>query len=107
MKLNIKPLSINEAFQGRRFKNKKYKDYENYLLLLLKPLDVPQGRLKLIVTFGLSSKNADWDNPVKPFQDVLQKKYGFNDREIYEAHVKKVDVKKGEEFIEFSLELIK
>tara|TARA_R110000803_G_scaffold69326_2_gene131666 strand:+ start:5036 stop:5359 length:324 start_codon:yes stop_codon:yes gene_type:complete len=103
MKILIKPLSINEAFQGKRFKTPKYKSYENHLLMLLKPLEVPKGRLKLIATFGLSSKNADWDNPVKPFQDCLQKKYGFNDRNIYEAEIKKVDVKKGEEFIEFNL----
>lgn len=103
MKILIKPLSINEAFQGKRFKTPKYKSYENHLLMLLKPLEVPKGRLKLIATFGLSSKNADWDNPVKPFQDCLQKKYGFNDRNIYEAEIKKVDVKKGEEFIEFYL----
>jgi len=107
MKLNIKPLSVNQVWQGKRFKTPTYKAYENHVLLLLKPLEIPQGRLKLILTFGLSSKNADWDNPVKPFQDCLQKKYGFNDRNIYEAHVKKVDVKKGEEFIEFYLELIK
>ena len=106
MKIDIKPLSVNEVWQGKRFKTPKYKRYETLLLLLLKPLEVPQGRLKLILTFGLSSKNSDWDNPVKPFQDVLQKKYGFNDRQIYEAHVKKVDVKKGEEFIEFYLEVL-
>lgn len=107
MKIQIKPLSINEAFQGRRFKTPKYKAFENHLLLLLKPMEVPKGRLKLTVTFGLSSKNADWDNCVKTFQDCLQLKYNFNDREIYEANVKKVDVKKGDEFIEFYLELIK
>ena len=47
---------------------------------------------------------ADWDNPIKPFVDILQKKYGFNDRDILEATVKKVKTAKGKEYIEFSLE---
>lgn len=102
-KVDIKPLTVNQAWQGKRFKTPVYKAYEQELLLKLKPLCVPEGKLMLVATFGLSSKLSDWDNPVKPFQDCLQKKYGFDDRRIYEAHVKKVDVKKGEEFIEFEL----
>ena len=43
------------------------------------------------------------DNPIKPFTDCLQKKYGFNDNRIIEAHIKKVKVKKGEEYIKFEL----
>lgn len=69
-------------------------------------MEVPEGKLLLNITFGLSSKNADWDNPIKPFQDVLQIKYGFNDRRVYKGVIEKVDVKKGEEFIEFSFDLI-
>ena len=103
MRLEIKPLSINEAFKGRRFKTDKYKRYERDVLLILPPLAVPDGPLELNVTFGLSSKNADVDNPVKCFVDCLQKKYGFNDRMIYKMTVEKVDVKKGKEFIEFEL----
>ena len=68
---------------------------------------VPDGRLQLRLEFGLSSKNADLDNPVKLFTDILQKKYGFNDRHIYRLEVEKVDVKKGKEYIEFELTEIK
>ncbi len=99
----IKPLSVNQAWQGKRFKTPKYKSYEKELLLKLKKIDVPEGKLKLIITFGLSSKLSDWDNPVKPFQDVLQKKFGFDDRRIYRAEINKVDVSKGSEFIEFEI----
>jgi Holliday junction resolvase RusA-like endonuclease len=102
-KVSIKPLTVNKAWQGKRFKTPKYKAYEKELLLKLRPLSVPEGKLMLIVVFGVSSKLSDWDNPVKPFQDCLQKKYGFDDRRIYEASVKKMDVKKGEEFIEFEI----
>ena len=103
MRISIKPLSVNQAFQGKRFKTKKYKSFEKELLLKLPTIKVPEGKLMLVATFGLSSKNADWDNPIKTFQDVLQKKYGFNDKNVYKAIIEKVDVKKGKEFIEFKL----
>ena len=64
---------------------------------------MPLGRLKIVLKFGFSSKLADWDNPIKPFQDILQKKYKFNDSQIYKAIVIKEIVKKGNEFIEFEI----
>jgi len=88
---------------GKRYKTKAYKDYEKAVLLMLKPMEVESGKLLLSLRFGLSSKNADYDNPIKPFQDILSKKFGFNDRFIYKAIIEKVDVAKGEEFIEFEL----
>ena len=105
-KVKIKPLSVNDAWQGKRFKTKEYKAYEGSVLLLLPKIDVPDGDLLLSLTFGLSSKNADVDNPVKCFVDCLQKKYDFNDRRIYKMIVEKVDVKKGCEFIDFSLAVL-
>lgn len=103
MRLEVKPLSVNESFQGRRFKTPKYKQYEKEILLTLKPMPINDGKLSLFLRFGLSSKNADIDNPVKPFVDCLQKRYGFNDRHIYKLTVEKVDVDKGKEFIEFEI----
>ena len=89
IKVDVKPLSVNKAWQGRRFKTPEYKAYEKHLLLILPRADVPQGPLKAFYEFGQSNSLADWDNPIKAFQDVLQKKYGFNDRDILEAHVKR------------------
>lgn len=71
--------------------------------MMLKPFAVPDGKLKLELVFGFSSKASDTDNPVKCFQDILSKKYNFDDKRIYEISVKKVDVKKGKEFIEWNL----
>jgi len=104
MKLTIKPLSVNRCWQGKRFKTRGYILYERLILAIL-PNDIviPAGKLQARYTFGVSSKNADNDNPVKPFQDILQKKYGFNDHRIYKTIVEKTDVPKGGEFIEFSL----
>ena len=105
MKINIKPLSINQCFQGRRFKTPKYKQYEKELMLLLPILNVPNGLLEVVITFGLSSKLNDIDNGLKPFIDILQKKYLFNDRDIYKLVVEKKIVPKGAEFIECEINL--
>jgi Holliday junction resolvase RusA-like endonuclease len=100
--LNVKALSINECFQGKRFKTKAYLSYEKVLLLMLPKRDLKDVQ-KVSIEFGFSSKLADIDNPVKPILDILQKKYGFNDRDIFELNIKKVVVKKGEEFIKISI----
>lgn len=100
-RISIKPLSINQAFQGRRFKNSLYKAYERDVLCQLKPLKMPKPPLSVYYEFGLSSKNADLDNHIKCFQDILQKRYGFNDKNIYHMIAFKTDVAKGEEYIEF------
>ena len=102
--VKVKALSVNQAWQGKRYKTPAYKAYEQELLLMLPPhFKVPDGPLSAFYTFGLSSPLSDWDNPIKPFQDVLQKKYNFDDRRITEAVVRKVLVKKGAEFIGFDI----
>tara|TARA_R110000772_G_scaffold29709_1_gene74116 strand:- start:445 stop:774 length:330 start_codon:yes stop_codon:yes gene_type:complete len=106
MKINIKPLSVNECFQGRRFKNIKYKKYEKELIFMLPKLQIPAGKLEITIIFGFSSSASDWDNPIKPFQDILQKRYGFNDSRVYKATVIKEIVKKGQEFIEFDIKAL-
>ena len=106
IKINIKPLSVNCAYRGRRFKTNEYKAYEEVVLLLLPKGEVPEGKIRLDIEFGFSNKQSDIDNPVKMFTDILQKKYGFNDRDIYELHVKKTLVKKKQEFIDFEISII-
>ena len=103
MRVNVKPLSVNECWQGQRFKTPKYKAYEKMLLLMLPNIIVPAAPLKISFLFGFSNVLCDWDNPIKPLQDILQNKYGFNDKDIHEASIKKVKVKKGEEFFEFEI----
>ena len=38
MKIKIKPLSVNKAWQGKRFKTREYKSYEELLLYLFPTL---------------------------------------------------------------------
>ncbi len=103
MILNIKPLSVNKVWQGKRFKTQCYKDYETELFYLLPQKIEISKKMKLQLVFGFSNKASDLDNPVKPFIDILQKKYGFNDKDIYRLEIEKKDVAKGEEYIGFNL----
>lgn len=103
--IDCKPLSANAMYNGRKVKSYKYRSFEKLVLALLpNDLEVPNGKLHLIITVGLSSKLSDLDNILKPFIDCLQTKYDFNDRWIYKLTSNKTDVKKGQEFIEFELE---
>lgn len=105
-KINLKPLSVNNCWRGRRFKTVEYEVYEAQLLNKLKPLQIPQGKIQLDVTFYVSSKASDTDNLLKPFIDILQKKYLFDDKMIYKINAEKIDVNKGEEGINFMLSTI-
>lgn len=106
MRINIKPLSVNRCWQGRRFKTKEYKEYEQICFLLLKPMKIPEGYLEIHYVFGVSNFAFDTDNGTKPIQDILQKKYNFNDNRIVYATIRKVKVKKGDEFVEFDLKAL-
>lgn len=102
--IKIKPLSVNNVWQGRRYKTQAYKDYEAKCIYLLpSKLEIPEDKLKIDIEFGVSSKLADIDNPLKPFLDILQVKYGFNDKNIYELNVKKTIVDKNKEYIKFDI----
>lgn len=102
--LDIKPLSVNRVWQGRRFKTKEYKDYEQLALTLLpKELNFPKRPYHFIIEFGFSSKAADADNCVKPILDIMQKKYGFNDKEVYRLWVEKKIVEKGKEYVKIEI----
>lgn len=103
--LQIKPLTVNQCWKGRRFKTDAYEEYEKKLLWLLPndyKLPIPPYRISF--EFGLSNSQADYDNPVKPLQDVLSKKYGFNDKLIMQGVVTKFVVPKGAEYFTFSIE---
>ena len=70
--IDIKPLSVNEAWQGRRFKSKKYEEYQNTLLWLLPKQKIPDSPYEIHFKFGFSNPLSDWDNPVKPTQEYIK-----------------------------------
>jgi len=98
----IKPLSVNQAHGGRTFKSAKYKKYEKEVPLLLPAdLQLPPGKMVLLLKFYFSSAASDLDNPIKPIQDIITRHYGVDDKHIFMAMQEKYKVKRGEDRIEF------
>jgi len=100
--IKIKPLSVNQAHGGRTFKSAKYKQYEKDVPLLLpENLQLPPGKVILLLKFYFSSAASDWDNPIKPIQDIICRHYGVDDKHVHLGIVEKLKVKRGEDRIEF------
>ena len=97
--LNIKPLSVNKAWQGKRYKSPEYKKYEIQMLRMLPDIEIKEFK-RLKITYGFSNMMSDIDNPTKLVLDLLQKKYNVNDRDLIYLVLHKEKTKKGEEFIE-------
>jgi len=101
--LKIKPLSVNKAWKGKRYKTDEYKAYEKAVLLMLPKIEIPEGNLHVSLEFGFSNKASDLDNPIKPFIDIMQKKYGFNDSRIHKYDLTKKKTIKGADYILFDI----
>lgn len=101
MRLLIKPLSVNKAYRGKRYKSADYKQYIKDCQKLLTHCAVPDGDFSIVLEFGASTWRSDVDNVVKPFLDILQARYGFNDSRIEKLFITKTKVEKGQEFIWF------
>jgi Holliday junction resolvase RusA-like endonuclease len=106
--IEIKPLSANEMWKGRRFKSDLYKSFDIAAAILLpRKLEIPEGKLEIHFDFYFNSSQCDWDNPIKSCQDVICKKYKINDNRIYYGTGRKHIVPKGKERIEFRIEALK
>jgi len=106
IRTQAKPLSVNQAYYGKKIKTANYRAYEAQLAMNLpKDLVIPDGvKLKLCIHVKYSSKASDIDNCLKPFIDILQTKYSFNDNRLYELRIRKHLVPKGEEEIVFFID---
>lgn len=102
----IKPLSVNQAWQGQRFKTPKYKVYEAEVFYSLPNKKMPEPPYEIHFEFGFSNVLSDLDNPVKVLQDILCKKYKFDDRDIFYSTVRKVKVNKGKEYFKVKIETL-
>ena len=96
IKIPIKPLSINVAFQGRRFKTKKCKQYEHDVFIHL-PNNKIKGYVKITYEFYLRNfKMTDADNLVKVLQDCIVKKGIIeDDRKIIQYMIYKYPAKEN------------
>lgn len=104
VRLDIKPLSVNAAYRGRRFATAELTRYKRDIgMMTPKHVQIPQGAMRVAYVFGISSRGSDGDNLIKAFQDSIAERYGFNDNRIYEWSVKKAIVPRGKEYIEFEI----
>jgi Holliday junction resolvase RusA-like endonuclease len=80
----IKPMSINTAWQGRRYKTKKYKQYEQDVGLTVSRGTPYKGEvISLAVFFIHNYGNTDAGNLEKPLTDIIDKlDYLDDDRTI-------------------------
>ena len=102
--IDLKPISVNEAWKGRRFKTDKYKAFRKMVLLQLRPMAIPSDvRLEIHLKYGFTTAGADIDNPTKMILDILSEKFKFNDNRIYRLVIDKDVVGKGNEYFAFEI----
>lgn len=107
IKIHTKPLSINEAYIGRKFATIKLKWYKETLNNLLPSnYQLPNPPYFITFKFGFSSPNSDWDNCIKTTQDAIATKYNFNDKLIRRGLVDIEIVPKGKEYFTFKIETL-
>jgi Holliday junction resolvase RusA-like endonuclease len=106
LSLPIKPLSINSAWQGRRYKTHEYKSYEKEAMLFLRKYQKfpPEGELFVTYIFYLRNyANTDVANLEKCLTDIIVKnKFIKDDRYIKEIRCIKQRAK--EDRIEIEIE---
>lgn len=106
-RVNIRPLSVNEGYTGRRWKTEEHRVWHKSVLFLLpSKLQVPPPPYEIYLKFGFSSEKSDFDNCIKFFVDTIAEKYKFNDKKIRRAVIDIEIVDKRKEFVEFSLNTI-
>jgi len=102
-RINIKPLSVNKAWMGKKFKTADYHSFEKECLYRLPKLPMPKPPFEVTYKFGFSNRNSDLLNPEKLVTDILCKKYNIDDRYIEKMTLTKEIVPKGQEYFEFSI----
>ena len=102
--LDLKPLSANKMWLGAKRKSKEYRIYEKESLNRLPSgVVIPKQKIDIKIAVFYSSSRSDIDNALKPFLDILQKRYKFDDCRVYDMHTRKFICKKGEERIMFNI----
>jgi len=85
----LKPLSVNDCWQGRRFKTPAYKQYEQDCMWFIKGRKIT-GEVEVRVKLFVSNYRRDIDNPIKPLLDIIVKAGLIDD----DSKVKKLVVEK-------------
>ncbi len=102
-KVNVKAISVNDAYTGRRFKTDYYEQYTEVMLSLMPDITVPPPPFKILIKIGFSNTLSDVSNTIKQIEDLCQARYQFNDRDVFDIRAVKEAVKKGQEYIDLSI----
>lgn len=73
---NIKPLSVNKAWKGQKYKSGEYQAFEEEVLYKLPSRTAIEGDIEVEYKFYLTGRSyelTDVDNLIKALQDILQK----------------------------------
>jgi len=74
MKIDLKAITINQCWQGRRFKAPKYTQWRKDAVLLLSQHKKYKEEIEYELTINVYTRHAstsDTDNFIKPIQDAL------------------------------------
>ena len=105
--IKLHPLSVNEAWSGKRFKSVSYMKYSDAVTLSLKTIKIPASPYEISFLFGFHNMQSDYDNGIKSFQDLVFKKYKISDAHIHMGTSMKVKVLTTEdEFVAFRLDTL-
>ena len=108
--LKQKPFSVNDAWQGQRFRTKLYVAFAERVTRILQLIRPPKpdadAPLFAHYMWGLSNVLSDVDNPAKPFQDVLFDAWKMKEKDhrVRFMILEKIKTKKGQEFIGFHVD---
>lgn len=91
LEVQLKPLTVSKAWQGRRFKTQAYKDWQRDFCLLVGKQTPITGNVALTLELYLKNdKMSDIDNTLKVIQDsMILANLIQDDRFIYEIHAYK------------------
>jgi Holliday junction resolvase RusA-like endonuclease len=102
IKIPIHPLSVNKAWQGRKFKSKDYKKYEEEMLYFIKGKKT-KGFVEVKYDFYIKYfSTSDVGNFEKPLSDIIVKAGLIED----DKYIKKITMEKfksDEEFININI----
>lgn len=90
----LKPISINAAWQGRRFRTEAYKQFKKDFCRLIRKTEAVEGvDLEVALRIGLEKKSyarSDIDNFLKPICDAIVEAGIIKD----DRYIKKLTVEK-------------
>jgi len=106
IEVNIKPMTVNKAWQGRRFKTPEYNGYTSHILWALKKHKFRfKGEIEVEYRFYLKHyKTTDVGNLEKPLSDIIVKSGIIED----DRFIKKITLEKfkGSDYIEIIIKQI-